>query len=296
MDILSCRRMLCCVLIVVASAGLAACGNKDKKASQSLVRVNGEDITVLQLNYELQHTNGPAGNQEVLSKQLLETLIDRQLLVNEAMLKKIDRTPEVMLAIERAKSQIIAQAYMQNVTSEVAKPSKADVNEYFQKHPQFFSKRKEFILTQLIIPNENLSDELKMVIKSAQNIEEVAEWMDKHGVQYDRGQTTRSSMDLPAEAVRKLLELPKGQLFIVHEGDNRVLNVIDSIKDSPVTESKAAPLIERFLANKGIKDAEDMVIAQLRSRAKIEYLTASAPDAVQAHAATPDKNNSRPKE
>ena len=295
LDSLSCRRALCGVLIVVVTAGLAACGNRDNKAGQTLVRVNGVDITVLQLNYELQHANVPAGKQGAVSKELLESLINRQLLVKEAAFKKIDRTPEVMLAIQRAKSQIIAKAYLHSVTSGVVKPSKAEINDYFQKHPEFFSKRKEFFLTQLVIPEKNLSAELKLFIKSAKTIEEVAGWMDKHGVEYARGPAVRSSMDLPSAVVTRLLKLPKGQLFIIHEDDNQVLSVVGSIKDSPVTESTAAPLIEQFLLNKRLKHAEEAEIAQLRSRAKIEYLNPSAP-ATQLHATIPDNNTIDPKD
>ena len=291
---MSCRRMRCGILIVIALAGLAACGSGDKRASQSLVRVNGEDITALQLKDELQRANVPASKQEAASKQLLESLIDRQLLVEEARLNKIDRTPEVMQAIENAKSQIIAQAYLQSVMAKVTKPSKSEINDYFQRHPEFFSKRKEFILTQLIIPNQDFSDELKLFIDSAKTLEEVAAWMEKHDVQFSRRQVIRSSMDLPSETVAKLLEMPKGQLFIVSEGDNRVLNVITAIKDSPVTATNAAPLIERFLTNKMINDAAGAEIAQLRSRAKIEYLNASAPFASHIQASAPGSKATGP--
>jgi len=291
----SCRRMLCGVLMVVAVAGLAACGSKGKKAGQSLVRVNGEDITVLQLNDELQRANVPTDKQAAANKQLLESLIDRQLILEEAMRNKIDRTPGVMQAIERAKAQIIAQAYLQSVTSKIAKPSKAEINDYFQKHPEFFSKRKEFVLTQLIIPNKNFSEELKSFIDTAKTLEEVAEWMDKHAVQYARGKSIRSSMDLPSEAAAKLLELPKGQLFIVSEGDNRVLNIIAAINDSPVTEKNAAALIEKFLINEKMKDAAGAEVAHLRSLAKIEYLNASVPVAAQTQADAPDNETAGPK-
>ena len=128
--------MLRVILVAVAVAGLAACGNKDKQAGQSLVRVNGQDITVLQLNDELQRANVQADKQEAASKQLLESLIDRQLILGEAMRDKIDRSPQVVQAIERAKAQIIAQAYLQGITSKVAKPSKAEIDDYYhiQEH------------------------------------------------------------------------------------------------------------------------------------------------------------------
>ncbi|MGA8862410.1 MAG: EpsD family peptidyl-prolyl cis-trans isomerase [Gallionella sp.] len=283
-NFVSFRLMLWGVLVVIAAAGITACGSKDKPAGQTLVRINGRDITVLQLNNELQRVNVPAGKQEAASKELLESMIDRQLLVEEAMLNQVDRTPEVVQDIERAKSQIIAQAYLQSITSKVARPSNAEIDNYFQNHPEFFSKRKEFVLTQLIIPNKNFSEELSSFINSAKTPEEVAEWMQKHGVQYTRREAIRSSTDLPPEVVAKLLDLPKGQLFIVSEGDNRVLNAIEDIKDSPITKINAAPLIEQFLTNEKMKDAAKVELANLRSRAKIEYLNASAPVAVQTQA------------
>lgn len=282
------RRVLCGVLILVAAAGLSACDSKDKKAGQSLVSVNGKEITILQINDELNRAGVQAGQQEAATKQLLESLIDRQLILEEAMRNKIERTPDVMQAIERAKAQIIVQAYLQSVTSKIAKPSKAEIDDYYQKHPEFFAKRKEFNLKQLAISNKNFSDELKAFIGSAKSLDEIPAWMDKHGVQYARRQVTRSTADLPQQAVAQLLALPKGQLFIVGEGDSRVLNILTATRDNPVSAANAAPQIEQFLMNKKSKETAELEIAHLRSLAKIEYLNASAPVAAQAPAAAPD--------
>lgn len=287
--------MLCGVLMLVTAAGLSACGSKDKKVGQSLVRVDGEEITVLQINDELKRAGVPAGQMEAASKQLLESLIDRQLILAEAMRNKIDRTPNVTQAIERAKAQIIAQAYLQSIATKVAKPSKVDIDDYFQKHPEIFTKRKEFDLKQLVITNKNYSDELKLFIDSSNSLDEVATWLDKHGVQYARGQITRSTADLPQQAVAQLMALPKGQLFIVGEGDNKVLNIIIASRDSPVSATNAAPQIEQFLINKMTKEAAEVEVAHLRSLAKIEYLNASVPAAAPTQATVPDNNAAGPK-
>ena len=258
---------------------MTACGNKEKKAGQALVRVNNEEITVLQVNDELQRAGVQAGQQEAASKQLLESLIDRQLILAEAERNKLDRTPEVMQAIERARVQIIAQAFLQGITSKTPRPTRAEVDSYYQEHPEYFSKRKEFDLKQLVISNKNFSDELKSFLDTAKSLDEIAAWMDKYGVHYTRTQATRTSADLPAEAVSKLVEMPLGKLFMVGEGDNKVINVMTAVKDSPVTATNAAPQIEQFLFNKKIKEAAAVEIAHLRSLAKIEYLGASAPNA-----------------
>ena len=109
------RLILCSVLFLIAGLGLTAC-SKEKGGGQSLARVNGEDITMLQVNDELAHANIPADQQQDASKKILESLIDRQVIVDEAMREKIDRSPGVLQAIARAKANIIEQAYLEKVT------------------------------------------------------------------------------------------------------------------------------------------------------------------------------------
>ena len=280
------RQVLGGILVLLLAAALSACGNKEKKAGQSLARVNGEDITFLQINDELNRVGIQPGQEEAARKQLLESLIDRQLILAEAMNNKIDRTPDVMQAIERTKAQIIAQAYLRNITARIVPPSKAEINEYFASHPEFFSKRKEFELQQLIIEDKNFSAELKAFIDSAKSLDEVAAWMDKHVVPYSRAKTTRTTADVPADIAAKLMVMPKGQLFLVEQSGNKILNALADIKDSPVTALNASPQIEQFLINKKNKDAVDVEVAHLRSLAKIEYFNASAPVAIQAPAST----------
>ena len=272
-----CKGLLCGVLMVVAAVGLTACGNKEKKAGQSLVRVNGEEITVFLLNEELQRANVPSGQQEAASKQLLESLIDRQLLIAEAVRNKIDRKPDVMGAVERAKAQIIAQAYLQGITAKITKPSKAEIDDYFEKHPELFAQRKQFDMKSLLIASTDLSDELKSTMDSAKSLEEIAAWLVKHDVKYQQGQGSRSSTDLPPEMALKLQSMPKGRLFLVNEGGKTMLVTLVDFKNSPVTAMEAAPQIEQYLINKKIKEAADTEIAHLRSLAKIEYLNASPP-------------------
>ncbi|HEU4371913.1 MAG TPA: SurA N-terminal domain-containing protein, partial [Telluria sp.] len=91
----TCRTRLLCGALIVAAAGLSACGNKASasKPGQALASVNGEEITVLQLNEELQRAGVGAGQQDAAGKQLLQALIDRQLLQHEAAREKLERDP-----------------------------------------------------------------------------------------------------------------------------------------------------------------------------------------------------------
>ncbi|MYN47368.1 peptidyl-prolyl cis-trans isomerase, EpsD family [Pseudoduganella sp. FT93W] len=253
--------------------GLSACsGKKESKPGQALASVNGEEITILQLNDELQRANVPTAQQEAASTQILESLIDRQLVLNEAVKEKLDRDPQIVRTIERAKSMLLAQAYLQKKVGTPARPTRAEVEAYYNQHPGFFSARKVFEMRQLVMASKDISPDVKAAIDSVKTLEEAATWLDEHKVGFTRAQLVRASSDLPVPLTEKLLGLSKGQLFIINEGERSLLVTITDVKDAPATLAQAAPQIEQFLINKKGKDIADAELARLRTAAKIEYL------------------------
>ncbi|WP_295995260.1 EpsD family peptidyl-prolyl cis-trans isomerase [Rugamonas sp.] len=277
------------VLVLVAATALSACGSKDKKPGQALASVNGNDITVLQLNEELQRANVPQAQHDAASKQLLESLVDRQLALDEAGKQKLDRDPVVVQAIERAKALIIAQAYMQKRVGATARPTKAEVSDYFDKHPEFFIHNKRFEMRELTLATKDLTPELSAAMDGFKSLDDVAAWLDAHKVVFGRAALARASAELPPEMASKLQAMPKGQIFIVREGERSlIMNLVD-IKDSPVALATAAPQIEQFLYNKKTKDAAAAELARLRGAAKIVYYsptTGAATPAAPAAAAS----------
>jgi EpsD family peptidyl-prolyl cis-trans isomerase len=256
---------------------LSACGDKakEKKPGQALASVNGEEVTVLQLNEELQRAGVTAAQQDTASKQLLQVLIDRQLLQEAAAKENLDRDPKVMQAIERAKSLIVAQAYLQKKIGNPVKPTSAEVEDYFNKHPEFFSNRKQFSMSEIVIGANDLTPEVRTAADSAKSLEEIAVWLDAHKVKYGRTQITRSTADVPPQLSAKLLGMPKGQLFVVKEGPRAMFITVNEVKDAPVTLAVASPQIEQFLTNKKNKEMASAELQRLRSTAKIEYLNKS---------------------
>jgi peptidyl-prolyl cis-trans isomerase C len=292
-NVVSKKWLLCGALIMVAGMGLSAC-SKEKGGGQSLARVNGEDITVLQVNDELAHANVPADQQQDASKKILESLIDREVIVDEAMREKIDRSPGVLQAIARAKAQIIEQAYLQSVTSKVDKPTTAELSDYFHQHPEIFGNGKVYDMNSLLIAGKDMNDKLKAELDSAKTLDEVAAWMKSHDVHFARGVASRNTMSMPPEMASKLMTMHAGQMFVVNEGGNSMIVSIANIKDNPIAFEDAAPAIEQYFKMKNTKEAVDTEVKHLRSLAKIEYLNAPAPAAAQPVSAASAKPESKP--
>ncbi|WP_229507939.1 EpsD family peptidyl-prolyl cis-trans isomerase [Massilia sp. Dwa41.01b] len=244
----------------------------DRSPGQALANVNGEEITVLQLNEEIQRAGIPATRQPDASKQLLQALIDRELLEHAATQEKLDRDPKVMGAIERARSLIVAQAYMQKRLANVAKPTPAEVEEYYKAHPDYFDKRKQFSMDQLVIAGSDLTPEVRKAADSARSLEEVAVWLDAHGIKYGRAQITRSTADLNPALAKKLLAMPKGQLFSVREGERAMMLSIAEVREAPVPLNVATPQIAQYLLTRKHKEVAAAEVDRLREGARIEYL------------------------
>jgi peptidyl-prolyl cis-trans isomerase C len=203
----------------------------------------------------------------------------------------LDRDPQVVRAIARAKALLIAQAYMQKKVGVPAKPTPAEINEYFNANPEFFTQRKQLEMHQLVIASDAITPAIKTVIDNAKTLEEVAAVLDRQQIVYSRNQVTRTTSDLPKELSSKLLAMPKGQLFLVREGARSVLSVLSDVRDVPVTRDLATPQIEQFLSANKNKAAVTAEVARLRASAKIEYLNkADKPAPVVAPAAAPANN------
>ena len=102
-------------ILVCGALAAAGCGDyKDKPASQTAARVNGDEVTVHQINTELQRAAGGSiasgPNTEAASKRILEGLSDQTLLVQQAKEARLDRDPPVLQLLESMRRQILAQA------------------------------------------------------------------------------------------------------------------------------------------------------------------------------------------
>lgn len=267
------KRVGTAAVAVVIGFGATGCGDKGhgNNASQSLVSVNGKEITVHQLNEELGRANVQAAQKEAASKQILTALVDRQLLEQAATKAKVDRDPNVMQTIERAKSQIIAQAYLQSKVSGINKAEKSEVEAFYKQNPALFAERKLVEMEQLLIDSRYINDEFKSAISGFKTLQEVAAWLDAKGIQYDRGEVARSVAELPPQISERLKDARRGQLFVIGMGPRTMLVLMDSVKDSPVAFADAAPQIEQIILNKKRKEASEAELSKLKAEAKIEY-------------------------
>jgi EpsD family peptidyl-prolyl cis-trans isomerase len=258
-----CRRWFSVALLV----SLAACGGKKEASSgQVLASVDGQEITIHQLNNEL----GKSGAAEA-SKQLLDGLVARQVLVNAAKKEKIDSDPAVLAELERTRDLVLAQAYVRSKIGMPARPTPSEIEGFYQQHPEWFAQRKQYEFAELVIGATSLSKELNDLMTGTRPIEEVAAWLETHRIQYTRLQVVKTSMDLPPAMLNSLKNMERGSLFIVREGPSAILASLQDVKPLPMSLAVATPQIQQYLMQQRQSQMTDQELNRLKAAAKIEY-------------------------
>lgn len=279
--------------IVLTVILLSACGDKDgkKATTQSAARVNGTEITVHQVNQVLSRVQGiteetaPQARQEVLNR-----LIDQQLAVEQALERKLDRQPEVMVALEAARRDVLARAYLDQVVAAQSKPTPEEGKKYYDDHPELFAQRRVYNLQEMTIEkSEDLMPALREKLASAKSFDDLAKWLKEKGVKFAAKGGVRPAEQIPLELLAVLHPMKDGQATVVSGPQGIAVIRIAGAQTAPVDEATALPRIQQFLANQHGKEVVDKEIKQLRDKAKIEYLGSFAPSGETKAAPAPAK-------
>jgi EpsD family peptidyl-prolyl cis-trans isomerase len=280
---LSLRRPLTVAAVVVVPAIILSACNKDpskKAATQVAAKVNGDEITVHQVNAVLARApNIPPEAAPRAKRDVLARLVDQQIAVEQAVAKKLDRSPQVVQQIEMARAEILARAYAESVMRAVPKPSEEDVKKYYAEHPELFANRRVYNIEEITaISKEDIGPGLREQIAKGRSMADIGRWLISRGVQVVPNRGVRAAEQIPMEILGRLQAMKDGttESFKTANGYN-VVRVVAS-RTAPVDEATASPRIQQFLFNRRATEAVAADMKTLKASAKIEYLGEFAED------------------
>lgn len=266
------------LLVAVLVAG---CGDKkdeaataEKAPAQVAAKVNGTELTVSQVNYALQRIpNLDKDQSKAASLQVIRNLVDQEVLAQKAQSEKLDRDPVVVQALDAARRQIMAEVYMTRKLGTPAEPTDAEVTDYFNKHPELFTKRKIYRLQELSIkaPKEK-QEAIRKQLADSKTLNDFVAWLkdEKYPVQASQG--VKPAEQLPQAILPKLAEMPDGQAMIVNTPEGLLVIVLADSQVQPVTLEQAKPAIARLLQNEARQKAAKAELDKVKAEAKIEYV------------------------
>jgi EpsD family peptidyl-prolyl cis-trans isomerase len=264
------------------AAALAGCGGGgDQKATQVVAKVNKSEITVHQLNFAMQRVGKvPEEQAKQLQKQVLDRLIDQELLVQQAIEKKLDRDPNVLQALEAARRQILAQAYVQQVTGAAKSAESDSVTGFYNAHPELFKERRIYRFAEIVIAApQDKQPEIRAKLEQldqgkdkAKILPQLAEWLKARDLKFRANQVTQPAEQLPMESLPKIHQMNVGDLIITPAPQGLLVLQLVAAQTVPLTVEQATPFIEQFLTNKERLKLSDEEMKRLKSAAKIEYM------------------------
>lgn len=262
--------------LVVLLLAIVGCGKGDgkKSATQVAAKVDGTEISILQINQVMQNLkNVPTENVEKVRKEVLNKLIDQQILVDKATRDNLDRTPEVMSAVEAAKKEILARAYVNRLISTTVRVSEDDIKKYYDENPALFSKRRIYSIQDVgMAKDSQLKSTLEAEVAKGKSIQDIVEILKTQNVKFSGGNFTRPAEQMPMQILPNLLSLSEGQAVVLETGNEMHLIRLIKSQDAPIAMSVATPFIKNYYINTKGKEMLAEEMKKMRQQAKIEFV------------------------
>ncbi|MBB5019585.1 EpsD family peptidyl-prolyl cis-trans isomerase [Chitinivorax tropicus] len=270
---------------------MVGCGKKDaaKEASQVVAKVGESEITVHQLNHALATVPAKPEQAAEVRKQVLESLVEQQALVNLAMESKLDRDPAVLLALEASKQQVLARHYLERQLGHSTDVPEDKIRAYFSTHPQLFEQRKIYDLAELTVQggNASLPVEVAKRIEAGADAATIKSFVEQQGAKAYLSRDVKAAEQIPLSVLPKLASLPEHRSLLVPGNGRFTVMELTSARLEPVDFTKAKPIISTYLQNQARSEKVKSLINEARGKTQIAYLGEFAGATVPAAAASP---------
>lgn len=273
------RKFAISILLSAMTLGIGACSNKEtnKPASQVAAKVNSEEISVHQINFVLSRNaalaNVSADNAPLVRREVLNKLIDQQLAVEQAVKQKLDRSPEVLMAIEAARNEILARAYIEQIARARIVPTEEEARKYYADNPALFAERRIYSIQEIVLPPAvHLAPQLREMLNAGKSMTELSEWLKTKDIKFTGASATRPAEQIPLELLPKIHALSDGQGIVLEGPQNLTVMRVLSSQSAPISEEAALKRIQMFLGNLRATEAAERELKDIKSKATISYM------------------------
>ncbi len=261
-------RVRALLLIATAALALAGCerlgiGGKSAPKGQVVATLDGEEITVLEVNAELAGTPiPPTMSRRDAEKIALENIITRRMLSKSAEERELQKRPEFLLQERRASEQLRVQALAKDIASKVVTPTRDEADKFISENPFLFENRQFFILDQIqFLRPANVE---KLGLEGAKTMAEVEQVLTANEIQFRRQPASFDTLGANPAFVKEVtgvLAKNPQELFMFAtrpEGAPAPVILVNQVKETrpqPFTGDKAREYAVNVLRNERIQKA-----------------------------------------
>lgn len=259
-------------VVLLACAACSPAPDPSSGSGQVVARIDGREITVLQLQQTLGATRARA-DDPVANRLALDALVDRTLLAARARSDGLDRDPAVLAQVQAAIDRIHAQAALERIAASVPRPGADSQRAFREANPALFAQRRVYTVDEVSFESAALdAAALRKRVASARRLDEVADWLAARGVAVSRRTGTLLPEDAGIELAATLQARAEGDLVLLGAEPSFRILALRRIEARPASGPRVDAWIERHLLEVARRDAVDMAVAAMRARADIALL------------------------
>jgi EpsD family peptidyl-prolyl cis-trans isomerase len=179
----------------------------------------------------------------------------------------------VAQAIEHARRQVLAQAWIERSAAQAAKATPEEVRRFYAENAALFGERRIYRLQELAVslPPEML-DALRAEAARAPDLDKVATWLRARSYRFTEIAVTQPAELLPLRYLPQLARMREGDIAVLAAPQGAAVVQLLAATDAPLVEKQAAPVIEQFLAGRKRMELAAAEARRLRDSARIEYV------------------------
>ncbi|QYU68907.1 SurA N-terminal domain-containing protein [Leptolyngbya sp. 15MV] len=275
---------------------LAACEKKPE--GQVVAVVNGDEITMQELNAELGNAEQPEGAAlDELRNAALDNLVNRRLLSGVAREEGVDASPEFVMRRRQLEEALLVQMLAQKTARDIKQPTTAELDKFVADNPQMFANRMILAVDQVRFQTPERRDYIA-ALEPAKSMADVVGTLNRLGIRFERGNVQVDTAAMPADMYRQVMAVGSSEPFVMPGPAMVSVSQIVSTQPAPVPQAQVRTAATNMLQQLNVAKQLDERIKAAKAEAGIAYQSgfaapkAPATDAASAAARPPATSDS----
>ena len=275
------RKRIAILLMAFLALLLAGCGQGGD--NRVLAKVNRTEITAADLEKEIDQL--PLHSRAALmsgqgQERLLEEMVKRELLVQEAERRKLAMQPEIKARLEESRRGILLNALLTQEILDKVRVTEAEVRAYFDKHREEL-ETSEVHLKQILLNDPKVAEEIHARLVKKEGFEELARQYSVDKISGPRGgdlgfisrgqmppELERAAFSLKSQEISQPIKTPRGF---------HILKLVDQKKTVSLNYDEVKDRLQPFAQAEKQRERLESWLQELRSASKVRVYQARLP-------------------
>ncbi len=256
--------------LIAMTSGCNKFGGNKTPTGQVVATVNGNDITVRELNAELAQTQAPPETpRKTVESVVLARVIERKMLADAARERKLDQNPNFLLTQRKVDDGLLVQALQASIAQKVTPPTREAAEKFIAAHPELFANRKIYTIDQIqFLRPKNIA---QLGLGPAKTMNDVEQVLSTANIEFRRQPATVDALavnpQLTAE-IEKITARNPDEVFMFADQPQgapapvMVVNKVTSTKIVPFSGEKAISFAQQLLQRQQV---QERLVAELKT-------------------------------